>query len=122
MSANPFYLDHGYTPEYRFQSFSGVGTLAIWAPRSTTNFAHVTALQISANTGGSITFYWATTSGASSSGKVAEFFLAGSASLNPHIGAIACTTQGATLWANVSGGGSDGFKVSAQGFEIPGAY
>lgn len=117
MSANPYYLAQGYTPRYQFQSFSGAGTLAIYSPVNGSAQVVITGITVASVNGGSMTLGW---SYSSAGAKVAEFVMGGSSTVNPVLGAIFGTTWGATLWGSVSGGGSDGFKVTTTAFELPG--
>ncbi len=116
MSANNFYLEHGYTPEWRMIAFAAAGTLALWTPRASARVA-ITALQITSVNGGSIAFY---TSASSGGARFAEFALSGSNSIFPVMGSVVSTALDVPIWANVNTGASnESWKVSAQGFEMP---
>lgn len=114
MSTDNFYLKSSRTPQWRFQSFGGAGTLAIWSPTTSTKVV-LTGLTMSSNLGGTFALYWSRSSGGT---KIAEFTVGASATISPIIGAIEGTTYDATLWGNVSATGTDGFKVTAFGFEL----
>lgn len=116
--ADSFYLRTGNTPRNQFQSFSAAGTLAILTPRDTGSRVVLSGLTIGSNLGGTIAFYWSTASTASSNIKFAECFLGASATIVPFMQNIEGTAVGVGIWANVSGGGSDNFKVTATGFEL----
>lgn len=119
MSANNFYLEHGYTPETRLIGFNSVGTVAVWTPRASARVA-ITALTIETHVGGTIAFY---TSASSGGARVLQLLLGGSASISPFIGSINTTALDVPLFANVSGSSSnEGWTVSAQGFEMPSNY
>ncbi len=115
MSANPYYLAQGYTPQYRFTRFDAAGTLAIWTPTTSCRVV-ITGLHVGATNGGSMTLGWSYSSGGK---QVAQFVLGGSAFVSPAIGAIEGTAIDGKLWAAVSAGGTDSWAVTAYGFEIP---
>lgn len=114
MAGTDFYLKKGLTPQFRFQSFGSAGSLAIWTPTTSTKVV-LTNLVVASNLGGTFAMYWSRSSGGT---KIAEFVLGSSSTITPIIGAIEGTTYDATIWGNVSGGGTDNFKVTAMGFEI----
>lgn len=116
--ADSFYLRRGDTPRNQFQSFGGAGTLAIFTPLNSGSRVILSGLTVGSNLGGTIAFYWSTSSAASSNIKFAECFIGASATITPFLQNIEGTALGVGIWANVSGGGTDGFKVTATGFEL----
>lgn len=116
MSAADFYLNKGYTQEYRFVSFTAAGTIALWTPRGSARVV-ITDLSIASNLGGSLSLGWSYASG----GKgVFTAIQAGSTTVSPIIGSIEGTGLAETLWANISSGGSTpSYYITATGFEIP---
>lgn len=119
MSATEFYLNKGYTPVFRHRDLSGVGTATVWTPTTSTRIV-VTNLAISSNLGGTIAFYWGNSGGPALSpeNKLFDFALGSSANIFPAIH-LESTYYDRILTANVSGGGTNGWKVTAVGFEIP---
>lgn len=109
---NEFYLQKGYTPVFRHKDFSGAGTAIIWTPTTNTKQV-ITGLTISSNLGGSIAFYWA-----SVNTKLFEFYVGGSSTIIPMVH-IESSLQNLDFVGIPSGGGTNGWKVTAMGFEIP---
>lgn len=114
MSAVDYYISKGYTPTWRHVSTSGAGTIAVWTPTTSTRIL-LTELTVSSNLGGTILFTFGNLGGS----KIFEFFLSSSTTISPFIGAIESTMYDRGLYASVSGGGTDGFKITASGFELP---
>lgn len=114
MSASEFYLNKGFTSQFRFSSRDAVGTFAIWTP-TTSMRAVITNLNISSNLGGTIALYWSFSSGGK---QVGEFFVAGSSTIIPLLGVLEGTMVDGTLWGNVSQSGTNGWKITAYGFEM----
>jgi len=114
MSATNFYLNSGYTPTFRSVNLSGAGTFEVWTPTTSTRVI-LTELAISTVLGGSIRF----TLGNLAGSKFAEFVLGGSANISPTIGAIESTMYDRSIFASASAGGTDNWKVTLFGFEIP---
>ena len=114
MSAEMHYLRRGYTPAYRTTEINGLDTISVWTPTSSTRLT-LTGISISSNLGGTIALYWGNLAGT----KVAEWFVAGSASINPTLGPIEGTMYDRSLFAKVSASASDAWHVNLTGFEIP---
>lgn len=113
-SSQHFYQRAGHTPVWKVAKFDGAGTITIWTPTTSTKIV-LTDIVASSINGGSVAFYWGNLAGS----KIVDFHVGGSATVNPGIGAVECTAYDRTLVGNVSGGGTDGFKVTVFGFELP---
>lgn len=114
MSAIEFFLDKGYTPVFRHVSTAGAGTVTVWTPTTSTRLV-LTNLTVASNLGGTVLFTLGNLAGT----KVFEFNVGGSSTVSPTIGAIESTMYDRSLFAAVSGGGTEGFKITAVGFELP---
>lgn len=115
MSAIEFYLKQGGTPLTRTTTISGLGTIAVWTPATSTRVA-VTDITIASNNAGTIAFYWGNLAG----DKIAEFLLAGSITISPIIGVWEGTAYDRTLFAKLGAvSATDGFRVNLTGFELP---
>lgn len=115
MSANKFYLEHGYTPQTRYQQWEALSTLAIWTPTTSTRVV-LTGLTISNNAAAGtmlITF------GNLAGSKIGEFTVGASATISPAIGAIESTMYDREIFGRPSTSSSTGgWRVSVQGFEL----
>lgn len=115
MSAFEFYLEKGYTPANRTSTISGLGTVAVWTPTTSTRI-FVTDLTMSNINAGTIAFYWGNLAG----DKIAEFVLSGSANVSPAIGGWEGTAYDRILFAKLGGAsGTDAVRVNLSGFELP---
>lgn len=115
MSAFQFYKTLGQsqvTPKHRDIS-SAATNVVVWTPTTSTRIA-VTNLTISSNLGGTIALFF----GGANQIKLAEFFMVGSTSFSPVISSWESTAQDAPLYAVVSQSGPNGWKVTAEGFEL----
>ena len=116
MSANNFYLEKGYSPQTRYQQWEALSTLAIWTPTTGTRVV-LTNLTISNNaaTGTFLIVFGNTTAS-----RIAEFTVGASLTISPYIGAIKSTALDIEIFGRPSTSSSTGgWRVSAQGFEIP---
>ena len=114
MSAVEFYLEKGYTPKNKTITIEEAAAVRVWAVNTSTRLA-LTDLTISANQAGTIAFYWGNVGGT----KIAEFLLAGSATITPSIGVWENPTYDRSLFATSISGATDGVRVDLTGFEIP---
>ena len=115
MSANPYYLDAGITPQTRYQRFDATTTLAIWTPTTSTRVV-LTGLTITNNAvAGTILFTFGNLAGS----RIAEFAVAASTTIMPAIGSIECTAYDREIFARPSSSPSNGWSITAQGFELP---
>ena len=114
MSANNFYINHGYTPQNRYTEFDASTTLSIWTPTTSTRIV-LTGLIITNNAAAGtflITF------GNLAGSKIAEFTVGASATITPLIGAIECTMYDRSIFGRPSSSPTNGWRVTAQGFEL----
>ena len=112
MSATDFYLNKGYTPTWKTAVISAAGTVTIWTPRSSTRIV-LTELHCATNLATSAAFYFGNLAGL----KILQMNLAASGYVDTEIHADS-NTMDRTLVGNVAAGSTDGFKVTAVGFEI----
>ena len=114
MSANDFYLEHGYTPMTKYTEFDASTTLSIWTP-ITGNRVVITALAVTNNAAaGTMRFVFDNTA----STKIAEFTVGASSTIMPLIGAIESTIVSGKILARPSVSPTNGWRVLAQGFEL----
>ena len=106
----------GYTPEWRYQRWDATTTLAFWTPR-TGNSVVLTGLNISNNAaaGTFAIFYGTTNSGPQ---IVAQFTIGASATVFPAFSPIEGTIKGGVFYGRPSSSPSDGFTLTALGFEV----
>ena len=109
-----YYLKKGYTPQNRLSINQESVGVAPWTVTTSTRLA-VTDITISTNQATTIAFYWGNTGGS----KIAEFLLAGSASIAPSIGIWEGTAYDRSLFSVSKVGHTDGVRISLTGFEIP---
>lgn len=115
MSAIEFYLNKGFTPKFKTATISGLDTVSVWTPLTSTRVV-ITDLVISNINAGTIAFYWGNLAG----DKVAEFVLSGSANVSPLIGCWEGTAYDRSLFAKLGGAsGTDACRVNLTGFELP---
>lgn len=116
MSANNFYLEHGYTPQTRHTTWVDLSTLAIWTPTTSTRVV-LTGLTLSNNAAaGTILITFGNLAGS----KIAQYTVGASTSISPAIGAIECTAYDREIFGRPSTSSSTGgWAVTAHGFEIP---
>lgn len=115
MSAIEFYLKQGFSPKQKTTTISGLGTIAVWTPLTSTRVV-ITDLAISNNNAGTIAFYWGNLAG----DKIAEFLFSGSNNISPAIGCWEGTAYDRELFAKLGGAsGTDGVRVNLTGFEMP---
>ena len=113
MSAINYYLNKGYTPVNKVSVISGLNTISVWTPVTGKRVA-LTGITIASNPGGTIAFYFDTTTGY----KFAEFLVGGSDTISPNIGAIESTVVSGRIFAVANPSGTDGWNVSLTGFEL----
>ena len=115
MSAIEFFLDKGFSPKTKTITISGLDTIAVWTPLTSTRVV-VTNLTISPVNAGTIAFYWGNLAG----DKVAEYLFAGSANFSPAIGVWEGTMYDRSLFAKLGvASQTDGIRVNLTGFELP---
>lgn len=115
MSAFAFYKTLGQqqvTPK-RVYINSGNTNVVVWTPYSSTRIA-LTNLHISSNPGGTIQIFF----GGANQIKLAEFNVAASSTISPVISSWESTAQDAPLYAVASVGGTNGWSVTAEGFDL----
>lgn len=118
MSVINYFLAQGFQPQNKVTAISGLGTVAVWTPTTSTRVA-VTNATISNINAGTIAFYWGGL-GATGGDKIAEFVLSGSANVSPVIGIWNGTAYDRVLYARLGGtSGTDAVRVNLTGFEIP---
>lgn len=88
-------------------------TIAVWTPTTSTRIV-LTGLDIGSGPGGTIRFTFGNLGGAT----IAEYMMAGSVSISPRFDGIESTTYDRSLFVSVSGGTSDGWRITAYGFEL----
>lgn len=115
MSVNNFFLEHGYTPENRYTAFDATTTLSIWTPRSG-NRVCLTGLSITNNAAAGTLLIVFDHPNAT---KIAEVTVGASLTITPTIGAIMSTVVGGAIFARPSSSPTNGWRVWAQGFELP---
>lgn len=108
-----YFYSQQHTPQFRFTSFDSITTQSIWTPTTSTRVV-LTDLTISSNLGGTILI----TIGNLAGSKVFEFFVGSSSTISPSIGAIESTAYDRSFFAAPSQSGTNGWKVTAMGFEI----
>lgn len=114
MSANDFYIEHGYTPMTKYTEFDASTTLSIWTPETGKRVV-ITSLMISNNAAaGTMRFVFDNTTAT----KIAEFTVGASTSISPLIGAIESTVVSGRIFARPSSSPTNGWRVVAQGFEL----
>lgn len=116
MSAFLFYKTLGQqqvSPKHKDISTAATNTV-IWTPNTSMRIA-LTNIVVSSNLGGTIAFFFG---GANNAQKLAEFGMLGSTVFAPAISCWESTAQDAPLYAVVSAGGTNGWKVTAEGFEL----
>lgn len=116
MSAFQFYKTLGQTqisPKSRLLS-NWSGNAVVWTPASSLRIA-VTGLHVSSNLGGTIQFFFG---GNNNNQRLAEFSVAGSATISPVIGSWESTAQDAPLFVTSSNMGSNSWSITAEGFEL----
>lgn len=115
MSAHNFYLEHGYTPQYRYQRWDATSTLAIWTPTTDTKPV-ITGITIT-NNGAAGTFLIVFNN--TTADKIAQFTVGASATITPAIQAIQGTAANIQIMGRPAVGGTDTWHVHAAGFEMP---
>lgn len=113
--ADQYFIQQGRTPKTVQTEFNLNGTKAIFSP-STSMRVVLTALTIANTAAPSGTFV--ITMGNVGGSKVAEFFVAGSASISPVIGAIETTAFDRAFFGTPTSSPSAGWQVTAYGFEL----
>ena len=113
MSAIEHYLKAGYSPMTKTTAISGVSTIAVWTPSTSTKIV-VTDMTLSTITPGTIAFYWGNLAG----DKIAEFVLSGSLNISPQIGCWEGTAYDRSLFAKLVASQTDGVRVNLTGFEL----
>ena len=114
MSAIAHFLRAGYTPLTRTTKISGLSTIAVWTPSTSTKVV-VTNMTLSTNLATTIAFYWGNLAG----DKIAEFVLSGSLNISPQIGCWEGTAYDRSLFAKLVVSATDGVIVNLTGFELP---
>lgn len=115
MSATEYYLNKGFTPQNKTVTISGLDTIIIWGPTTSTRVS-IVELSISANNAGTVAFYWGNLAGS----KIAEFLFSGSSNISPSIGVWEGTMYDRTLFGKLGGASAtDGVRVNVTGFELP---
>ena len=118
MSAINHYLAKGYLPMNKTVTISGLGTVAIWTPSTSTRIA-VTNVVLSNIYAGTIAFYWGGLD-RNNGDKIAEFVLSGSSNITPAIGIWNGTAYDRVLYAKCgAASATDGVRVNLTGFEVP---
>lgn len=113
MSAYQFYKTLGQQQTFKHKDISNTGNVVVWTPATSLRIA-LTNLTVSTNLGGTIAFFF----GGANQAKLGEFYLGGSATITPSIGCWESTAQDAPLYVTTSSGGVNGWKVTAEGFEL----
>ena len=114
--SNLFYLNKGLSPQNRFTAFHGIGTASVWTPTTSTKVV-LTGLAIqNNNAAGTIEFTWGNIN--IDNRRIFAFMVGASSQIFPSFGPIEGTMYDRSIFANVSASGSDGWKVTAMGFEI----
>ena len=113
--ATDFYLEKGFTPQTRYTEFDASTTLSIWTPTTSTRVV-LTGLTITNNAAAGtflITF------GNLNGSRIAEYTVGASATLAPIIQAIECTMYDRSIFGRPSSSPTNGWRVTAFGFELP---
>ena len=114
MPAIDYFLRKGYTPQNRLNIIQESAAVAVWTPKTSMRVV-ITDITISSSPATTIAFYWGNVAG----DKIAEFLLAGSATITPSIGIWEGTAYDRSLFAVSKVGATDGIRVDLTGFEIP---
>ena len=111
------YYAKGYTPVYKFIELRSATAKAVWTPTTSTRIV-LTALSFtSTNPVGTIQFRFGNVGGS----VLYEFYVGSTAqivSFSPNIDSIESLVYDRPLFAEVQSGATDGWRISAQGFEI----
>lgn len=116
MATHEFYLQQGGTPTYRTSVISGLGTVSVWTPTTSTRVV-LTELSIgNIGAASTIAFYFGDLAGT----KIMEYNVNASAMIFPSIGAIETTMYDRSIFAKVgTASATDGFRINLFGFELP---
>lgn len=113
MSAFQYYKTLGQTQIFKHKDISNTGNVVVWQPATSLRIA-LTNLSVSSNLGGTIAIFF----GGANQSKLAEFYVGGSVTISPVISCWESTATDAPLFVTTSSGGVNGWKVSAEGFEL----
>ena len=112
--STPTFYSNGKTLQWRTAEIRGVGsTIAVWTPTTSTRVV-LTGLDIGSGPGGTIRFTFGNLAGA----KIVEYMMSASTSISPRFDGIESTVYDRSLFVSVSGGTSDGWRITAYGFEL----
>lgn len=114
MPGDDFYMEKT-TPQWRTTEFNATAGASIWTPTTSTKVI-LTGLHVANAAAPSGTFV--ITIGNVGGSKVAEFFVAGSATISPCIGPIESTVYDRPIFGFPASSPSGGWKITAYGFEI----
>ncbi len=113
MSATNYYLGKGFTCLTKTYVMHGAGTVSAWIPRAGTRVV-VTSVAVASNLTGTVAFYFD-----NGNDRIAQYNLPASSTISPVIGAWESTVASGRIFANISGGTTDGTTINLNGFEIP---
>lgn len=117
MSGVDFYLNKGFTPQWRYVQRDAAGTIAIWTPTTSTKVV-LTGLQITNNNAAAtLEITWGNLN--INNRRIFVFDVAASTTIYPIFNVIEGTMYDRAIFCNASADASDGWKISAQGFELP---
>lgn len=109
-----FYSTQGETYIWRYAEIRGIGsTIAVWTPTTSTRIV-LMGLDVSSGPGGTIRFTFGNLAGAT----IAEYMMGASSTIYPRFEGIESTVYDRGLFVSVSSGLSDGWRITAQGFEL----
>lgn len=113
-----YYKSQGYqqvSPKTRLISNAGLTGVVVWTPTSSLRIV-LNSLSIACmSTGGTIEFYFG---GNNNAQKLATFVVAGSTTIYPEIEGWESTAIDAPLYVNLSNAPTNGWSVTAEGFEL----
>jgi hypothetical protein len=109
-----FYKSSGYAPVIKHRDISNpTANNVVWTPLASMRIV-ICSLTVSSNLGGTIAFFF----GGNQQVKLAELSMGSSFTLAPEIEGWESTAIDAPLYAVASSGGTNGWKVTAEGFEL----